>query len=329
MGDGLDLASADCYRVQWTAGQQPSLFAMNRRLFSKQLLLAGGGATFPRASRLSAQENAAGSQPGAKREICAFIKFVQSLSYNDLGEAMVGAGFDGIEATVRKGGIIPPESAADELPKLAEAMQSTDCGITLLATDINRADHPLTEKVLRAAAAAGVKRYRTAYYRYDLDKPIRAQLVDFRAMARDLAAMNRELGLTGVYQNHAGAKYAGASIWDLDEILAGLDPDDFGVAFDIRHATAEGGTTWPVLWRLIESRVRMAYVKDFVWKNRKPHNVPLGEGLVNPDFAELLGQSARRVPVSVHVEYLRDGSVEQNIAALRNARETLAKWLKA
>src|SRR5688572_13655183 len=55
--------------------------------------------------------------PGGN-EICAFIKFVQSLSYDQLAEAIADTGFDGIEATVRRGGKIEPQKAVDELPKL-------------------------------------------------------------------------------------------------------------------------------------------------------------------------------------------------------------------
>ena len=240
---------------------------------------------------------------------------------------MVAAGFDGVEATVRKGGIIAPAAAANELPKFCATLRENGCGVTLIATDINGADDPLSEKVLRTAAEAGIKYYRTAYYRYDLKKPVRPQVENYRAAARDLAAMNKELGITGVYQNHVGAPNLGASLWDLDDLLEDIDPDHLGVAFDIRHATAEGGTTWPLLWKLIEQRVRMVYVKDFVWKGRKPQNVALGEGQVDRAFFTKLTNSGSQVPISVHVEYLHKGGVDANVAALKSDRETLAKWL--
>ncbi|MEZ5328390.1 MAG: TIM barrel protein [Verrucomicrobiales bacterium] len=302
---------------------------MNRRDFTQKSLLAGAAAQFF-SSNLDAQSPEGNTEngPPARREICAFIKFVQSLPYDELGKSMIKAGFDGVEATIRKGGIIEPEAVADELPKLAATLAEHGCKITLMATDINRADHALTEKVLRAAADVGVKRYRTAYYTYDLAKSIRPQLANFHSTAKDLAALNKSLGLTGVYQNHAGAKNAGASIWDLDEFLADIDPDDLGVAFDIRHATAEGGTTWPLLWKLISPRVRTIYVKDLVWKDRQPHNVPLGEGLVSPKFAQQIKSSPVDIPVSVHVEYLEKDGIEENVAALRNDRATLERWLR-
>lgn len=298
--------------------------SMNRRTFAFSTAATTASAALFGVSPATSQES---SEKGSRREICAFIKFVQSLNYAEMGAEMRKAGYDGIEATIRKNGMIAPAAAAEELPKLADALQENQCAITLMATDINRADDALGEKVLRAAVAAKVKRYRTAYYRYDLKKSLRPQLAEFRAMARDLAAMNKDLGITGVYQNHAGAQNVGASIWDLDELLEGIDPDHLGVAFDIRHATADGGTTWPALWKLIEPRVRIVYVKDFIWKDRKPHNVPLGQGLVNPEFFSRVTKLAPSIPVSLHVEYLGKAGEQKNLAALESDRKTLAAWL--
>ena len=60
------------------------------------------------------------------------------------------------------------------------------------------------------------------------------------------------------------------------------------------------------------------YVKDFVWNGRRPHNVALGEGQVNPSFFKILKQSDYRGPVSVHVEYLENDGTDANVKALRN-----------
>ena len=69
----------------------------------------------------SAQIVHAAPQPANK--ICAFVKFVQTLSYDELAERIAELGFDGIEATIRTKGQIEPERAADELPALVEALR--------------------------------------------------------------------------------------------------------------------------------------------------------------------------------------------------------------
>lgn len=290
---------------------------MDRRQFIGAALAAGGGGV----------TIAADSPPS--RPVCAFVKFLQSLSFDELASTVAGLGFDGIEATVRRGGQVSPERVEEDLPPLVEALRRQGSGITLMATDVNRADDAAMERTLRTAAALGVRRYRMAYYRYDLSRPIRAQLDNWRPLARELAALNRELGLTGVYQNHAGAQYVGASLWDLDLLLGDISPDDIGCAFDIRHATAEGGTTWPTLWALIEPRVRAVYVKDFVWENRKPENVPLGKGQVAPEFFLNLALSKLdpAIPVSLHVEYLPEAGAKENVEALRTDLALLETYL--
>jgi sugar phosphate isomerase/epimerase len=262
-----------------------------------------------------------------KFEICAFIKFVQSFSHEELAKTLAQLGCDGIEATVRKGGQVEPEAVAEGLPSLVEALKKESQVITIMASDVVRADDPLMEKTLRVAASLGVKRYRMGYYRYDLNKPIRRQLDEFRPMAQELAALNKELGLQALYQNHAGTKYVGASLWDLDLLMEGIEPTQMAVGFDIRHATVEGGTTWATLWKLIEPRLGAVYVKDFVWEGRKMKNVPLGSGMVEPKFFSDLAKHRADVPFTVHVEYLEHADTVENIAALKHDLATLKKLL--
>ncbi|MBI3463640.1 MAG: TIM barrel protein [Planctomycetes bacterium] len=181
---------------------------LNRRDFISLALAAGSTALVQPSAVLAAE------RPG-KHEICAFIKFLQSLSHDQLADTISEMGFDGIEATVRAKGYVLPERVEDELPKLVDALKKRNLQITVMTTDVNRVDQPLTPKVLKTAAALGVKRYRMGAYRYDLDRPVEAQLAELKPMLADLAALNRELGLTGVYQNHSGATNVGAPVWDI------------------------------------------------------------------------------------------------------------------
>jgi len=265
--------------------------------------------------------------PAGKRKVAAFIKFIQSLTYDQMAETIAELGFDGIEATVRKNGYIQPEQAEDELPKLVEALRKHQLEITVMASDVNRADDPVSEKVLRTAAKLGVQRYRMKYYRYDLAQPIMPQLMALQPMVKDLAALNAELGITGVYQNHAGAKMVGCSIWDVHRLFAPYDREALALAFDIRHATVEGGTGWQLDFQLVQDRLGAVYVKDFVWEGRQPKNVPLGQGQVDPKFFQNLARTKSDIPVSLHVEYLGQSGTEENVSALRRDLKTLQQWL--
>lgn len=260
-------------------------------------------------------------------KVCAFVKFVQSLSYDDLAEKIAAMGFDGIEATIRTNGQIEPERAADEMPELVEALGKHNIEVTIMASSINRVDQPHAERTLRAAAILGIKRYRLAYYRYDPKRSVTKQLRELKPIVKDLAAMNHDLGLTGIYQNHAGANVVGGTVWDLHELFGGIAPEDMAIAFDIRHATAEAGLSWPVLFNVAAERLGAVYVKDFVWGDKRPKNVPLGEGRVDKTFFNHVKRVGFNGPISLHVEYLGEAGVAENLVALKNDLATLRGWL--
>ncbi len=262
-------------------------------------------------------------------EICAFVKFLQSLSYQKLADTIKQLGFAGIEATVREGGQVLPKRVEEDLPRLVEALKQRGLAVTVMASSVNSVDQPLTEKVLRTAARLGIKRYRMAYFRYQAGKSVVQQLRELKPVIRDLVALNRELGLTAVYQNHAGARFVGAPLWDLYELIKDHSPKQIAAAFDIRHATVEGGLAWPLHFDLLLPHLGAIYVKDFRWLEGQsaPVNVPLGQGRVDPRFFQVLKGSPFRGPISLHVEYLPKAGIPENITALRRDLATLRQKL--
>jgi sugar phosphate isomerase/epimerase len=294
----------------------------HRRQFLAAAAATAATSLIPTASR------AADGDPN--NPICVFTKPFNSLSFDRLAEEMAAIGFDGIEAPIRPGGHIDPENVVDELPKLVEALAQHGLSITVMTSNINDPSDPITERVLRTAATLGIKRYRMGYFRYDAGTPVADQIANWHDQLVDLAAINHDFGITGVYQNHAGSRYMGAAIWDLDRVLDGIDPADIGMAYDIRHATVEGGTSWPTTFRMIRDHIDTVYVKDFVWNGRKASNVPLGEGLINPQFFKMLAETDFSGPISLHEEYLdhRDPElVPQHIAAIKRDYKVLKQML--
>ena len=237
--------------------------------------------------------------------VVLFEKPLQGMPVVEMARALAGIGFDGVEATVRRGGRIVPERAAEELPGYVAALAAEAMSVFVMATDIRRVDQPHAEATLRAAAHAGVKVYRLGGENYDLTKPVLPQLATLRGRWLELAALNRELGLTAVYQNHAGSRHVGASVWDLHRVLEGISPRDIGVAFDIRHAMIEGVSSWPIDFELIRPWIKAVYVKDFVFEGARPRNVPMGTGVVGTAFYRRLKASNLSVPVSLHCPHVR------------------------
>ena len=298
---------------------------INRRTFL-------GAATCSMAPGFSALRSV-GAEPDSDTgcPVCVFTKPLQSLAFDELADRVAESGFSGLEAPIRDGGHIEPAEVPDRLPALVEALKKRGLEITVMTSSINDPDDPLTETVLQTAARLGIRRYRMKYLRYDSRRPIQEQLDEWRPRLQALAAMNQQFGIRAVYQNHAGNGYLGSAIWDLQRVLAGIPVEQIGVAYDIRHATVEGGLSWPVTFRMIRPQIDTVYVKDFVWDGPKPKNVPLGEGRINPSFFRMLAESGFNGPVSLHEEYLdhrKPELVPQHLAAIQRDHVTLRGWLR-
>lgn len=296
----------------------------SRRNFLKVSTAAGAAA-------LSSVTPAAPRPQDRSNPVCVFTKPFNSLPFEQLAAKTAELGFDGIEAPIRKGGHIEPEAVPDKLPRLVEALKQQGREITVLTSDINQVDSEVNRSVLQTAAGLGIRYYRLKYFKYDESRPILPQVEDWSKRLADLAAANRQYGITGVYQNHAGRNYFGAPLWDLHRALQKIHPDEIGVAYDIRHATAEAGMSWPVSFRLLRPHVRVVYVKDFVWGGKSPVNVPLGEGRVDAGFFKMLKETHFRGPISLHEEYLdhrKPELVADHWTAIERDLKTLRNWLK-
>ena len=269
---------------------------------------------------------------GKKRRnpFCVFTKPFQSLSYDDLADLIAELGFDGIEGTIRPGGHITPEQVPDELPKMVEALRKRKLELTIMASGINNADDKLNAQQLQVAAKLGVKRYRMGYYKYDLKKPVLKQLDEIRPVLKNLVALNKELGIQAIYQNHSGSNYFGAPLWDLHELFKDHDPKHLAVGLDMAHVTAEGTRSWPIQANLIRPRIGALYVKSFRWENNKRKNCPLDEGIVDAKYPRQLIKSGFTDPINLHEEYInhRDPKlVPQHVEAIRKDVATLKGWL--
>ena len=269
--------------------------------------------------------------PASKdREIAVFTKYLEKLSYDKLADAIAPLGIAGIEAPLRRGGHIEPTDLATKLPAFVQALAKKDLKVVVMASSINKVDKAgLAEKQLRAAAAAGIKKYRLAHLRYDLSKPIKPQIADFTAQLKDLAEMNKEIGIQGLYQNHRGQNYVGGPIWDMAHMLDQIGIKELGMAFDFAHATVEGANAWQVNFRRALPHIGAVFFKDYKLQGNKWLKCPLGEGLVDPKAGKLVTKMLpKHIPISLHIEYLqKDDSTAQRTQAMKNDIATLKKWL--
>lgn len=275
-----------------------------RRHFLKQTALAAG--TLPLVSMSELMNERSAALP----KIHIFSKHLQFLNYADMADAAAAMGFDGVDLTVRPDGHVKPERVDDDLPQAADALKKVGLLPNLMTTAVGDATNPTDRRLLTTAAKLGFQAYRMKWYQYDQKQSIPEALQKFQQQIRTLSELNKNLNLTGCYQNHAGL-LVGSSVWELWELLKTADTSFMGIQYDIRHATVEGGESWPNGLRLIQTYLKAITVKDFQWA-KKPtaagkwavQDVPLGEGMVDfKRYFSLLKKSGWSMPVTLHIEY--------------------------
>jgi sugar phosphate isomerase/epimerase len=280
-----------------------------RREFVGRLAVAGAVlplAGVPAHAADSKRPAAAASATGSTT-MHVFAKPLQWLSYADTAALVAEAGFGGIDYAVRPAGHVLPEKVQEDLPRAVEAAKKAGLKVEMITTAITSARDKHTEPLLRTAAKLGVKFYRLGNFPYDQKLGVWESLQKHKPALKELAALNQSLGLHGCIQNHAGVR-VGGPVWDLHELLRDADSRWLGVQYDIRHATAEGGQSWPLALRLLARWVKCTDLKDFRWIQSPGkagiENVPIGEGVVNYDaYFRLLRELNISGPQSVHFEY--------------------------
>jgi sugar phosphate isomerase/epimerase len=238
--------------------------------------------------------------------VSVFSKHLQFLNFKDMSAAAADVGFDGVELTVRKRGHVLPENVEKDLPKAISAIKESGLMADMIVTGITELN-PQTKAILETAASLGVKYYRMGYMRYPETGTIPEALEKFNRQMKELGELNKSLGIQGCYQNHSGL-HVGGNIWEVAEILEDTDKDSMGAQYDIRHAVAEGGRSWPNGIRLLKDRITTIVIKDFRWEKIdgkwQIYNTPLGEGMVDfSAYFKILKEYGINVPVTIHFEY--------------------------
>jgi sugar phosphate isomerase/epimerase len=286
-------------------------------------VVAGG---LPAAAR--AGQATVAATPG-RPVVSAFIRAILGMDMPTLTNFLDDAGFDGAEVPVRANlSYIRPDQVAEQLPRLADALARRGKRIYCVTSDIISADAPHAEMLVKTVARLGIPRYRLGFFRYDLNAPIYPQREALRGTVARIAQLNQAYGVLGVYQNHSQPEYVSASVWDYYELIRTLPSAHMAIAYDMAHATIEGGLMWRQTWELVQSHLGYVSVKDFRWAGPQVKWAPLGTGQVDPAifkkvFADYRGD------YTLHVEYEPLQALAENAAALRRDLQTLRKLLLA
>src|SRR5581483_3052584 len=304
---------------------------VTRRVSRRDFLLRLGGASAG-AAILSAGPFECSGARGIGLPVVIFSKAYQPLkfSFDEAAEFTAESGLDGVDSPVRPDGEIKPERVADELPAYVEALRKRRLRMPYLTTAITGTESPQAETLLRTDKKLGIARYRLGFITRGDDAAWPQQLKEVRAHLKDLAALNKEIGIGAVMQNHSptGHAYVGGNLDELYQIVEGFDAEQVGVAFDIAHAMNVHGQDWRPRFERLQPHVRVVYVKD---TNREKHFVPLGQGQVgSTGYFKLLNQIAFQSPISLHIEYDGGAQPQTRPALLKAVQESLTvlrTWL--
>jgi len=256
------------------------------------------------------------------------------LSLEDSAALVEEVGLDGVDCAVRPNDQIEPERVKDDLPRYAELLQKRGRKLLLLTTAILDPDSAHVRDVLETARKLGVKYYRLAFTKWAQDVPAEKQLAELKARLRELVALNKELGLCALLQNHSPGKPGGYLTGELNhmhELVHDLPAAQMGVAFDLGHALIVHGDDWKTHFEKLKSHLHVAYIKDAA---RDKGFVAFGKGeFGQTNYFARLKQMNYASPLSLHIEYDwakgGDKNRETLARALRDSLAMLRKWLAA
>jgi len=277
---------------------------------------------------------AATSKPGESSDelnVSVFSKHLQFLDYKDVASVSRDIGFDGVELSVRDGGHVLPENVADDLPRAVAAIKEAGLNADLIVSGIKELN-PLNRTVLETAASQGVKCYRMGYLRYPKTGTIPEALEYYNGKVKELAEVNKSLGIQGCYQNHNGTS-VGSNVWEIWQILKDTEQEAMAVQYDIYHAVVEGGRSWPNGIRLLQDRISNIVLKDFRWEKIdgrwQVYKTPLGEGMVDFDaYFKILKGLGINVPVAMHFEFDLFGAERGNRDIAESDRPKIYKAMQ-
>ncbi|WP_298503379.1 TIM barrel protein [uncultured Maribacter sp.] len=277
-------------------------------------------------------------------EVSIFSKHLQFLDYESTGTVAAEMGFSGVDLTVRPKGHVEPNNVLTTLPKAITAIKKGGSSCTMITTTVENALSSVDVDVIKTAANEGVSFYRSNWFSFMKGVSMQESLSLCADSVKKLGLVNKEFGIVGCYQNHSGLRIGG-SYWEVEKILETVDANYFGVQYDIRHATVEGGVSWENGLKLLKSHIKTIVLKDFKWGmvngRWKLINVPIGEGMVDFDtYFKLLKQYGLKPPVSLHLEYNLGGaekgkrtiSVDKKVvydAMKKDLKTVNALWKKA
>jgi L-ribulose-5-phosphate 3-epimerase len=262
--------------------------------------------------------------------VCLYSQVLIKIGYDELGPVLRSLGLDGCDLSVQPGGHVVPVQAPVDMMRSVEAITGVGLDVPIITTAYTSLADPTTRNVLAICGEMGVPLFRSGVWKYSAAEP-EARLAEVQRDILGLASLARAVNMAMAIPNVAGENI-GASTWDLNTIVRGIDPRAVGYSFDPGYALEEGGVGGAaVALRLAEPKLKAVTVRDFTWARDgsgawKPLPCPLGEGMVNwPKFFQTLARLKFAGPISLPVDY----QPQDELGAIRRDAAFVRKQISA
>lgn len=301
--------------------------SLSRREFLKVSSAAAWAAGAVPLSMRSAARPARGPYRGT---FCFFSKVVPQMNWQDLAKSAKAAGFGGVDLTVRRGGHVAPQRAAEDLPKAVEAIRAEGLEVPMITTGLTRAEDPTAVPILATASKLSIPFLKPGYYHYkfvDVRKELEEASNQFRGVVELAEKYRIQVGF------HNDDSFIGSQTWDISRVMDTLDPKWAGYYYDLENATIIGGEEgWRIAACLAMPRMKMVGAKDFYWLKTETQGwretgCPLGQGMCDyKKFLPMLAEANFHGPISLHMEYSIPGvSDDEGLSLARDkADEVMA-----
>lgn len=246
-------------------------------------------------------------------QVACFTKSFQDWPLERLCQELAKLGLDGLDLTVRKGGLIDPADVDQELPKAIETAHKHGLKVLLITSDITEPGER-AERVLAAAAKHGIDRIKLGYYPYKPFGTLAKQMSAVRTLLDDVAKTAVQYDVLPCVHIHSGNDIPSHGTM-LYQLIKDMPPERIGAYVDPLHMTLEGGGAgWLQGLDLLAPWIKLVAIKNFDWHKTQRDKlgqqrwatsmVPLDEGVAPlPDFIATLRKIGYDGTYSLHSEY--------------------------
>jgi sugar phosphate isomerase/epimerase len=264
--------------------------------------------------------------------LCLYTdQFPNEIGYDEMAGMLHMMGFDGCDLSVQPGGHVDPEHADLHFMRAIEAMTGSGVDVFMVSAPYTSPADQTVRLTMQWGGEMGVPFYRPGHWKYE-GAEIEQRMGEAQRDISGFANIARIVGMS-VGLHNATPEFVGASIFDTNMIIRGMDPHIVGYDFDTGYAAAQGGSAgFDTALRLALPRLKMVTARDCYFSKEggawKLAQCPLGEGMVDwPRFFQTLARARFAGPISLQLGYEpKDlpGAIRKDLAFLK--KQTAAAY---